>query len=382
MPTNQRLDPVCMGFVSTSGTTEKSFLTDCLATANWLAFNFVPDTTKTVNAVKAFVSAVAGTLAAAALSCDIYSDASGVPNASLGTTTTLTGGEPTGAGWVEFTGLSVACTAGTQYWIVFKNNDAAPTVNKPTFRYVGSGAFQTGLTPSPFQVSGSGYGAGLVYTTTNSGGAWSNTAIGGGTFRVQYSDGSYFGMPFSAVVSATAANGAFGKQELGVKLTTPLNAVLNVRGVAMCPFKVAGTPGNLSYRLYNGVTLLATTTAIPVANTPTGFRMAPAYFAATQAVQPGTVLRVVASDATAADTSSNAYSMPEYTVENDANSQALMPFQGTLQKTLTTDNTANPVVFADTATAVYPVLLILDTDGEFLPAAFGQTTGSRSIGTY
>ncbi len=383
VPTNQHRLAAFLGLLNVAGNTVATFVLNAAASggfsANWLAYSWNPSESKTLNAVKVFCSAVTGTLAGTDLVCDIYSDTAGTgPNASLASSSTVTA-TPTGAAWVEFTGFSLALTAGTQYWIVLRNANAAPATNAPTYRY-GQNATCVGAGISE---SGAGtWGSGAVRTSTNSGGAWSNAAAGYGFgWRMQYSDGTYDGAPFSNLAVLGNANSAFGKQAVGVQFVTSPNAVLNIRGASMMLQKTS-TPGPLVYKLFNGTTLLGTTAQVPAGGLGTRAMYA-AFFASTFAVQPGTTLNLVACDTTTSDTNGLNYAPYTYTVDNDANSFALMPFEGTLRKVVTTDYTVGAPTFTTDQTQVAPFSLILDTDGEFgLQGVIGQITGARSIGTY
>ncbi len=365
MPTNQHRSALFLGPVAVNGSGASSFALNAAASggfsANWLAYSLFASESKTLTAVKASVSVVAGTLAATDLVCDIYSDTAGTgPNASLGSTSTVTA-TPTGAAWVEFTGLSVALTAGTQYWIVLRNANAAPATNSATFRYGQSSSWvAAGVGDSPF-------GGGTVKTSTNSGGAWSGSANGYACgWRVQYSDGTYDGIPVGAIAQLAAANSTFGKQAVGVQFVTPPNAVLNIRGAQMM-FNKTSTPGPCEYRLYNGSSLLATSAAIPAGNVNVQ-RNYMALFPSTVVVPPGTTLNLVLCDQTTADTNAKNYNQTAYTVDNDANSFALMPFEGTLRKAVTTDYTVGSPSFSTDQTTVLPFALILDSTGEFFPS--------------
>ncbi len=363
----QHKSALFLGMFTASNGSASTFAINAVASggfsANWLAYAWNPGESKTLNAVKVFASAVGGTLANTDLVCDIYSDTAGTgPNASLASSSTVTA-TPTGAAWVEFTGFSLALTAGTQYWIVLRNANATPATNSITYRYGAANQF-IGVALSE---SNGTYGSGVVKTSTNSGGAWSNsTAAYSWGWRVQYSDGTYDGAPFSAVSGLSAANGAFGKQAVGIQFVTPPNAVLNVRG-AMLQFGKSGTPGGAVFKLYNGSTLLATSATIPVANI-TQTRCWSSLFPSTVVVNPGTTLNLVVADLTTADTSSNVYLPNAFTVDNDANSFALTPFEGTLRKAVTTDYTAGSPTFSTDQTAVIPFALILDSTGEFFPS--------------
>ncbi len=328
----------------------------------WLAYGWNPSESKTLSAVKVFASAVGGTLTS--LACDIYSDTAGTgPNASLASSTTVTA-LPTGAAWVEFTGFSLALTAGTQYWIVLRNPTATPGTNFPTYRF---GGVNSAWSPGGSESQNGLWGSACARSSTNSGTAWANAAKSGSWgWRVQYSDGTYDGMPLSNFSSLSAANMSFGKQAVGNQFVVPPNVVLNIRGASMA-FVTSGTPGAASFKLYNGSTLLATSASIPRANMTAAF-MFTAMFPSTVVVQPGTTLNLVVCDATTADASGTGYIQNVWTVDNDANSFALMPFEGTLAKVVTTDYTAGSPSFSTDQTSVVPFALILDSTGEFYPS--------------
>ncbi len=358
----QHRSAVFLGFLNVGAASTSTFALNTAPSggfsASWLAFGWNPSESKTVNAIKAFVSAVAGTLAATDLVCDIYSDTAGTgPNASLASSSTVTA-TPTGAAWVEFTGFSLAMTAGTQYWIVVRNANAAPATNAPTYRYGQNNSFHGAA-----QTSGSTWGSGCTRTSTNSGGTWAGQNGATGGWRVQYSDGTYDGLPFSNVANLAVASATTGKQAVGVQFVSPPNGVLNIRGATMC-FNKASTPGGAFFQLYNASTLIGTSSTIPAGNV-TGTQMYPAYFSSTVVVQPGTTLNLVLCDATTADANTKGYTQQAYTVDNNANSFALMPFEGTLKLTTTTDYTVGAPSFATDQTQIVPFSLILDSTGEF-----------------
>ncbi len=374
MPTNQHRSALFIGFLNIGfGNVSTSSLNGAASSGfsvNWLSCAWNPSESKTVSAVKIFASAVGGTLAATDLVCDVYSDNAGVgPNASLATTSTVTA-TPTGAAWVEFTGFSLALTAGTQYWFVFRNANAAPTVNFVTYRFGSNSSFIVGGSSE----SNASWGSLAFKSSTNSGGSWSavSNAYSCGV-RVQYSDGTYDGLPISNVATLAAASATFGKQAVGVQFVTPLNAILNIRGAQMM-FTRTGAPGLGVFKLYNGSTLLGTSSSLPNANVTTG-RMFTMMFPSTIVVQPGTTLNLVLADLTTADTSAKAYQQQTYTVDNDANSFSLMPFEGTLRLTTTTDYTVGSPTFVTDQTQIVPFSLILDSTGEFA----GSTVAGVSL---
>ena len=132
---------VLVGFAAPYSKSYPEARTYILDTANeWLGYSFVaPPGGATVNKILVYAAAINGApLTDAKLQCDIYSDASGVPNASLASTTTVTA-KPAGAAWVEFTGFTLALTGGVQYWAVLKNIEADPTTKYPTYKAHGHG---------------------------------------------------------------------------------------------------------------------------------------------------------------------------------------------------------------------------------------------------
>jgi hypothetical protein len=338
------------------------------AAANWIAFQVVPDATRTLNTVRAFLSAKAGTLIAADITCEIQSDTSFFPSGS-----TVTGGtaQPCDAGpasgWNGWSGFTCSLTANTVYWAVFKNANATPASNNVTFRYC-----QTLL---GVPAIGHNRWGSVVATSTNSGGAWTRAGNISTGPRFGFGDGTYIGFPLSNSTVASAA--IFGSTEIGVKFPLPSNIKANVRGIYATMNSDVGTPtGNLRFRLYTGSsgapTLAGTTATIPNAFHPVGASNATYYaFFASNVVLDTTngaavTVRITASD-DAADSSGNAYTLSEHTIDTDANSLALLPFGGSYQKTITTDGTN----FTETNSLLYSMGLILDSDGEFAAPAAG-----------
>lgn len=328
-----------------------------------LAYSFVPTLSKQVSKIKVFASAVGGTLGANDLVADLWSDNAGVgPNtgsASIESRNTVTA-TPTGAAWVEFTGFTATSTltAGTQYWIVLRNANVTPTVNFPTYRYTGG--------TSPVSVIGTGAGMGFIkWHTTDGGATWITAATTITGWRIEFSDGTFMGEPISNVTTTTG-DYVYAAREVGVMLTTPPNATINIIGVAFSVARVGSTQGSLRFRLYTGnsatPTLLATTPLIPRLNLASTSTWTVAYFATPQTVTGGTVLRAVWGNSSGGGDTSNAYLSTTYTIDNTAASKALYSLGGVgFQKTLSTDG----ITFAETDTSLFPFALILDTNGEF-----------------
>ncbi len=350
------------------------------ATATWLAMQFVLDQTKTLNAVKLFLNTLTGTPAASECTLDIYSDASGIPSASVEGPISAAA-VPASGNWMTWSGLSGSYTAGTPYWCVWKNTNASPGSHFPTYRYHDGAARASPLgdfSNSNLNNTIPMFGWNKVHTL-NSGTAWaSGPASGVGGLRLGFSDSTYDGFPIQTSTrpsSGTTGDRAFGTQEVGVRFNVPAGATWNVRGAAF-PIIKTSTPGNLRYRLYQGVTLMATSLAVPATNivTANGDWYSSFFSSAVAMVSTNNPYRIVFGDATAGDANTVGYNTQIYAFENDAPSLALKPMNGTVQKTITADNTAGPVVFSDTATDVLPFALLLDTLGELTGASGGIPT--------
>lgn len=341
-----------MGFLPTTPTNGASTLA-LNAAATWMAYSFVQDGSKTINKLAAFTSAINGTQANISVSAEIYSDSSGNPGTSLAGPVTLTN---LAAGWWEWAGFTYATTAGTRYWIVTKNTAGAPATDYPTFRH-------GGLNTSPFETNGGLHLWGWTKKqSADSGATWATTAVNA-TFgyRIEYSDATYDGIPCSHLTGAAAAAGVYGTREEGVLITTPADVKLRIRGAVGVVTKTGTPTGNLQFRLYNGTTLLATSTPIPPGNVSNAYVYA--YFATTQVVNPGTSLRIMYSETAQSDTSANRYAPFTYTVQDSAASRGLLPWS--IQRTYTEDGTVGTPTFSELNTQILPIGIILDTDDEF-----------------
>jgi len=81
------------------------------------------------------------------LTARIYSDTAGSPNAAIGTASTVSAKtltSKTDGEWVQFTGLNVALTAGTQYHIVLSSLVAVDATNYINWRYTNAKEFPHG----------------------------------------------------------------------------------------------------------------------------------------------------------------------------------------------------------------------------------------------
>lgn len=318
--------------------------------------------TKTLNEFRAYCSTNGGNLALIAMDCDVYDDVNGVPGSVLATASIAAGAFV--AGFNDFTGFNISLTAGGRYWFILKNKSADPVTNNPTFRTQAGqvapvhAGFRAGNIAGPSTTWGEAWATTPDYTAGTPTWTVSHGAVG---YRLKFSDGSYAGFPSSSLSSN--AGSIYGANFRGVVVTTPAHAKLKVSGVTM-PILQTGPPtGNLVFKLYNGLTLLGTSSIVKPGNVAITYPWyVSGYFSTPIEVAPGTMLRAVACDS-AADDGTHCYQHPEFTIDDTAASKALMPWGA--KRTVSTDSGAS---FTDTDTVMVPFGLILDTDGEFAPA--------------
>lgn len=332
-----------------------SFTNALNAPGTWYGLSFVADG-QTLSAVRTYVSAVTGSLAAADISASLYDSAgvNGAPGTAIesGKLPTAT---ITASGLYDFAGFTTALTAGQQYWIVFKNGSGSPASNYCTFLTANAS-----LLPTLGAASFTGFWG--VGSSTNSGSTWSCSAHT--NLRVAYANGSFDGIVFTGT-PFRSNDLVYGSRESGVVLKTPDNASLNVCGIAMQIVQGAGTPtGKVRFGLWEGATPANAgyTNANPAVMDGAQPGWAFAYFPSTITVPSGTVLRVTLAETSNADGSANAYRLDEIPTDPDSNSLALLPFGGSLRKTYF-DGTA----WTDDSPSggIFGFALLLNTAGEF-----------------
>jgi hypothetical protein len=330
------------------------------AAANWYAHSFIApsDAARTLSAVRAYVSAVAGTVNASDITCDLY-DSTGTGGAPGSTVETgKTTGAISAAGWYDWTGFTSALTSGQMYWAVLKNANGTPASNNVTFRTV------TSLNIPWLQGTAANRFMWTKGTSTNSGGAWTLGTTSMGSLRVAYSDGSYDGIALSNAVVGGVGDGVYSARESGVKFTSPPNGVLKVSGIAMAVAAKTGSPtGNIRFGLWTGSSSPANqgyTASIP-ATALSGQSWLYSYFSSAITIQPGTVCRVTLAETTQSDASTSRFNNWEITTDSDSNSLALLPFEGTAAKTYFDGSST----WTDTTTSLFGFALLLATSGEF-----------------
>lgn len=329
------------------------FATLAVTDNGWLAMGFVPAASKQVSKVMLFNTAVSGSPGENDLVCDIYSSTTaGIPNSSIESRNTVTT-TPVGAGSVEFTGFTATSTltAGTQYFAVVHS------LNSKSVTYT---VGVTGVANLYASGGGSSTWGSITVSSTDGGSTWAGAAYPSVGIRIQYSDGTYEGTPITNV--ASCATRLFGTQEFGTTFTTPAGVTLNVSSIAFWVRRL-GSPGNLTLKLYNNATVIASATIPSNQVMNDQGRIYTVRFAPV-AVSGGTKLRVVG--ATSGGDSSNAYFIQsgEWSVENSAASRALLPFGG-IAETACSGSCTTSGNWTDTNTKFITFGIGLSVSGEF-----------------
>ena len=176
---------------------------------------------------------------------------------------------------------------------------------------------------------------------------------------------------------STTMNGANykidGTQETGFGITTPADTLIRVKSVGFY-VRTAGTPGNLSLKLYTGTETKATATsgAIPVGNMSTSGGQYQFTFSTPVALVASTTYRFVLSAASGSNSTDYYYIMAT-TMDDDAASIALYPWG---QFMCVIDGGTWD---ADMTDYTVPAYLILDSTDPFASCPAGGTCPGRFI---
>lgn len=353
----------------------------------FLAFGFMAEQAKTVNSVRVNLSAIAGSLIASDLTCEIQSDSgSNAPsNATIAGGSAQPANASPVAGFIQFDGFIATLTAGTQYWLVLKNANGTPGTNTPTYRWftsVYSGFAVPTLIANSGTVGGLGTYALTKLQTTNSGTSWGTSASQVAGWTILYSDGTYDGFPISAnsptVTDAKVFNTGAASNEAGIKFTW-MNSAANLKAVWVNAANSAGV-GPFKVRVYEGsstsaCTLKAESETFAAAQLQTNLGTGiVAHFSSPVVLNPNQTYRVVLADASSTGSSAKYCTPTELTVDSSCPA-ALMPFDDTLVKTTTTNGASaignSPgTAFTDAAIGQLPTMAcFLDTNGEFAAQA-------------
>lgn len=335
------------------------------ASTTRVAMMIVPLLGGTLSKVRIWVSSVTGTIGSSDLTCELYDNSAGAPGSLLQSSSTVTAA-PTGASWVEFTGFSTALTIGTEYWFVLKNNNGTPASN-----FVVNTAFSN--FPGFATSSNPAFGQYLYFTSTDSGSSWTRTTRLP-QIVLDYGSSNVEGFPFQTV--STSAGQIYSSREYGLRFVSPSNATMNIIGIGSLVLKTASPTGNLRYRLYTGSSTTPTLQGTTVTAAPgeiNGSREPkPLYFSTPISITAGTTVRIVVSETTQSDTSSNRYTLEEFTLSS-TDTGILVPYTTQPQSTLSTDGGAN---FTDTDNRLPAIWPILDAQTPFSSSGGGGTGGS------
>jgi hypothetical protein len=330
------------------------------------AYGFLAKQSKTLSKVLVYVNGVTGTLGANDIVCDLYSTntTTGNPNASIQSRNTVTS-VPTGATWVEVTGFTSSLTAGTYYYLVFRNANGTPASNywnaSWTYSYGGPFIYTTNYTIG----KGNSY---FVIKSTDGGSTWSTTDGNvAPAMRLEYSDGTFDGLPALRDPSVTyETQGAYGANEIGARITIPSGVSLRVIGIVAWIGKIGSPSGNLTFRIRKSEGTPIDTAAIPGALVALNYFRA--YFSSVQTMDAGTWQVTLKDSAT--DDASNYFRLSSpYLMQNSAGSQGLFPFGG-FRKAYYNGST-----WTYTDTRLFNMGLILD-GGQFVNASGGTSGGA------
>lgn len=315
------------------------------------AMSFIAKETKVIQAMHEF--SITGTLAASEFKCELQSDNAGSPD-NTPLETVNCDQTPSGIQRYTHTFSTNTLVVGRQYWMVYKNTNASPGTNFPVARYgAASGASFHGVTDAAIPWSKK---ASSDASTWASGAANNVTGL-----RVKFTSGMYDGFPFVVIATGAVGDGIYSGRKVGSIFTTPNDIILRVIGIALMLGAKTGTPtGTLHFELLQGTSVLSGGTTADITTTSPTTSVYRAYFAAAIALLPGTSHRMVAAESTQSDASTNRYNARVYTLFNDADSKALMPFAGTMQKTYFDGSS-----WTQTDTDIIPCALILDPADPF-----------------
>ena len=326
--------------------------------ATWLAISFMGQG-QTLSAISLYASAKSAVFASGAdVRASLYSsNTDGSPNAEIEQRNCSTTPD---TGRLSWTGFTTALTAGVKYYIVFKNYHATSTL---TLRWCTSGPQHMGAVAAVNSQW-------VKSTTTDSGGTWGSYSAEPMGLRITYSGSIYDGFPLDASANTFGAtDGVYAAREVGVMFKCPLNAKMRVCGIGFNLSTAIGTPQDtVRFRLYEGSTTTPTLKATSLGTIPrqqVGNNLYTLYITPYE-LKPGEWYRITIGGVTgggSAGDSSNFHRTFKYTIDNDADSRALMPFEAF--KTYTTDGTT----FSNTNTEILPFVLVLDRSNEFIQSS-------------
>jgi len=346
----------------------------------YYAMGFTAPAGKTISKIKWACDYKGGTLGASDVGVYVYSSTVGHPNVSLQSSTSTCSGTDS---WNEAVGFSTAVTSGNQYYIVLRNLNGTPASN---YFAVARRNDLGGVNVFGHGTASSGNGFGNhVMISNDSGSTWSSgNFAGAGQFRIEFSDGSFFGIPIynssRPADNTGAGESVYATREVGNKFTTPADAKLRISGIGCWIYKNNTPTGSIRYGLWTGAASPSNITysALAPVNQLSGMGYLYLPLDTVQELSAATSYRITMGRTTQSDTSSNTVTVGRDVWENDANSLLLKPMGGTLSKTYFDGTT-----WTDTTTETVWCVPYLQYGDEFgTQAAAGGKSSLGSVGGF
>jgi len=286
--------------------------TNCNSANAYRGIVFTPPWTKTLNEVKIFNSTVTGT-PTSAMRISVFEVTSRFSSTPAITSLQSVTATPT-AGTNNVTGFTTSLTKNKLYFIAADNVHATP----------GSNYF------SPFTHTGAQTPYHWTAISSN-GTTMSNGGQNPVAMRLKFSDSTYVGTTVTAAAAPdTSSFGIYGTREAGWMFKAP--CAMSVVGVGfISPTQlVTGTPtGNFRFKLYTGDGTKSLEATSDDMYYPTGSAIGTkVYFSSAVAIAKDEYVNIIACESTQSDTSSNRYNLISWYWENDADSKAMVPFDG------------------------------------------------------
>lgn len=264
---------------------------------------------------------------------------------------------PTGAAWVEVTGLTTSLIAGSPYLIVVRNVNGTPASNNFTIRYLNDSI------PGSPQRSNTQIAKFQFLNSTNNGTSFTVQGAATAGMRFEFSDATFAGIPVENMSAAGASDRANGTQEVGTRLTLAgSGATYTVVGATVCYNRVGSPTKSARVRVYGGVNgseaLLGTSNSIPPFMATTNSVCNSVSFSTVFTVAAGSVVRVMLGSTAAGDANTATHAPMEVTIHNNADSKTLIgsvqhaKFDGTSTWTYT-DTKFVPVMLMFSATTAF-----------------------------
>ncbi len=341
-----------------------------------IAFGYLAPESKTLTNIRICVADVTGPPATTDAHIDVYASTAGtgVPNLGGGALASATVDASTN-GCKTSTAISLAVTAGTQYWFVISNANVVPLSFYFSVRVLpaqGAGLGGSGLSPVDVPMGA------FTQESSNGGTTWTalqrnNSAL----YRLTFSDASFLGAPMISMaqggVPVDSADRVYSTREVGNKFITPGGADLNMNCISFSAAAIGTPTGSLRYRLYQGTTLIPSNFLLvtkPLSSSTTVTLCDTTVHTLTAA----TTYRIAMGETAQSDADTDSYGPTRFDWDSDADSLSLKPFNGTISKTVCTGS-CDGGSWTDTSTSFYQMQILLKSGDEFA----GATPGAGGI---